>query len=76
MPPVIDLETCNGCGRCEDSCPMNVIALDREKKTAFVRYPDECWHCGSCRQECPTGSLKIIFPLRMVLCSGGLPFSI
>lgn len=76
MPPVFDTEACTGCGRCDDSCPVDVIAIDQEKEIAYARYPDECWHCGSCRQECATGSLKIVFPLRLLLCAGGLPFRI
>ena len=74
MPPVINAEQCTGCGLCEDSCPIDVLYLDADKKVAYVRYPDECWHCGSCRQECPAGCLEIKFPLRMLLCSGGIPF--
>ncbi len=74
MPPVINLEMCSGCGECDNACPIDVIAMDQKNNTAYVRYPDECWHCGSCRQECTTGSIKIVFPLRLLLCSGGLPF--
>lgn len=74
MPPIIDVDRCKGCGKCQDSCPIDVIYLDSERKVASVRYPDECWHCGSCRQECPNGSLEIRFPLRLLLCSGGIPY--
>jgi NAD-dependent dihydropyrimidine dehydrogenase PreA subunit len=74
VPPVIDIGKCTGCGLCEDSCPIDVLYLDPDKKVAYVRYPDECWHCGSCRQECPAGCLEIKFPLRILFCSGAVPF--
>ena len=70
MPPVINLDKCIGCGQCENSCPIDVLAMDPANGLPLVLYPDECWHCGSCRQECPAGCLEIVFPLRMLLCAG------
>jgi len=62
MPPKIDLELCQKCGTCEDSCPLDVIYFHPEDGGVEIRYPDECWHCGSCRQDCPTSAITIIFP--------------
>ena len=64
MPPVIDMEKCNGCGVCDRICPLDVIYM--VEKTPDVRYPDECWHCGACRQDCPVGAVDITFPLSML----------
>jgi NAD-dependent dihydropyrimidine dehydrogenase PreA subunit len=72
MPPLVDIDRCTGCGQCADACPVDVLAVDRD--VCIVVYPDECWHCGSCRQECPAGCLEIVFPLRMLLCAGGVPY--
>jgi len=63
MPPVFDLDTCTGCGICEE-CMADAIYLKevKGKKVPYLKYPDECWHCGSCRQDCPAEAIKIIFP--------------
>ncbi|MCL5265817.1 MAG: 4Fe-4S binding protein [Chloroflexi bacterium] len=67
MPPRIDAAKCNGCGTCDRHCPIDVIELDKGKRLAVVKYPDECWHCGSCRLDCKEGAVEIVFPPRMLL---------
>ena len=74
MPPVINKELCTGCGTCEDSCPLDVIYMDPEEYKSFVKYPEECWHCGSCRQDCPERAIEIVFPLRMMVGAGVIPY--
>ena len=63
MPAMIDTKTCTGCGRCDRSCPLDVIYYNKDEKKAEIRYPEECWMCGSCRQECPSGAITLRFPL-------------
>lgn len=53
MPAMIDTKTCTGCGRCDRSCPLDVIYYNKDEKKAEIRYPEECWMCGSCQPECP-----------------------
>lgn len=60
MPPVIDQEKCNGCGICDDNCPVDIIIIDDEGK-AICPYPEECWHCAVCRMDCPEDAVQIIF---------------
>lgn len=66
MPPVIDLNKCNGCRICDFHCPLDVIHFDEEQKIPAVKYPDECWHCGSCRLDCPVQAIKIQFGPEML----------
>jgi len=66
VPPVIDLNKCNGCGICDFHCPLDVIHFDEEQKIPAVKYPDECWHCGSCRLDCPVQAIKIQFGPEML----------
>jgi adenylylsulfate reductase subunit B len=66
MPPVIDLEKCQGCGTCDAHCPLDVILFDETTKVPLVKYPDECWHCGSCRLDCPVEAIAIRFGPEML----------
>lgn len=69
MPPVIDLEKCNGCGVCERNCPGDLIVMqgkDKKTKKASIKYPEECWHCGICRLDCPVDAVTYRFPKAML----------
>lgn len=58
---VVDLDNCNGCGRCRNDCPYNAIAIEmRSDGKAFegeaVVDPDLCVACGICAGACPTST--------------------
>ena len=55
----IDPDLCTGCGICVYSCPMDVIRLDKEKKQATIKYPEDCMLCGWCLIDCPEGAVTI-----------------
>ncbi len=74
MPAVIDQELCISCGKCDKSCPLDVIHFNLETEITEVIYPEECWHCGSCRQVCPEKAISIRFPLRILVCAGTSPY--
>jgi adenylylsulfate reductase subunit B len=65
MPPVINLEECNGCGVCADVCPLDVIKM--RNGLPEVAYPEECWHCASCKLDCPRGAIELRIPLPLML---------
>ncbi len=50
--PVLDLEKCHGCGRCQVSqaCPMGASQVVDAK---LVIDPDKCNNCGRCVGKCP-----------------------
>jgi len=56
MAAVVDLEKCNGCATCVDSCPTNAIKLENEKA---VVSQDECVDCGACVDSCPNGAISV-----------------
>jgi len=60
MPLKVDPDLCNGCGFCEEICPLDAIRLD-ENNRPYLRY-DECWYCGSCEVDCPIRALKVELP--------------
>jgi ferredoxin/coenzyme F420-reducing hydrogenase delta subunit len=58
---VVDLDNCNGCGRCVDDCPFTAVTLQqRTDDTAFseeaVVSNDLCTSCGICVGACPTAT--------------------
>ncbi len=58
-PAVVDLENCNGCGRCFDDCPYDAIDMvGRSDSRVFEREPvvdpNKCVACGICAGACPT----------------------
>ena len=62
MTAEFDYEKCTQCGICYNLCPLDVIALDEERKP-YVKYPDECQLCFICQVECPTEAVKVKIPL-------------
>ena len=55
----INHELCIGCGVCVDTCPMDVIRLDKKIKKAVIKYPEDCMLCLYCERECPVRAIYI-----------------
>jgi ferredoxin/coenzyme F420-reducing hydrogenase delta subunit len=58
---VVNLDNCNGCGRCVDDCPFTAVTLQqRTDDTAFseeaVVNNNLCTSCGVCVGACPTAT--------------------
>jgi NAD-dependent dihydropyrimidine dehydrogenase PreA subunit len=58
------MKKCTRCGLCDAICPAEVDCMQTsaDKKTPYLKYPDECWHCGTCRQDFPDEAIEIQFP--------------
>ena len=61
----INLELCNGCGICVDSCPMDVIRMDEKNNKAMIKYAEDCMLCLFCERDCPENAIYVS-PIKMV----------
>lgn len=47
-------EKCNGCGKCEQHCPLNNVKLTNGKPV----WGEECTHCMACIAGCPCEAIE------------------
>jgi len=53
--PCIDQTKCDECGRCQEVCVYNAVAIVNRKVLIF---PELCHGCGSCTYFCPNDAIK------------------
>ena len=53
-----DIEKCLFCGRCEHSCPMQAITIDRKTRQWTIDR-EKCVACGVCAENCPAKCLTM-----------------
>jgi ferredoxin len=52
-----DQEICNGCGTCEEFCPVQAISLNGGGKAQI--NPDKCCGCGMCAIHCTEEAIHL-----------------
>jgi len=55
---LIDRPVCVGCEVCVDSCPTDVLSMDKEGK-AKVAYLEDCQACFLCVFDCPVDAISL-----------------
>jgi adenylylsulfate reductase, subunit B len=53
---------CDGCGKCVDICPSDIMHLTHSifnGRKAYNIEPNYCWECYSCVKECPQHAIDI-----------------
>ncbi|MGQ9565058.1 MAG: 4Fe-4S binding protein [Candidatus Bathyarchaeales archaeon] len=58
MPDVkVNLEKCNGCATCVDTCPVGVFEIQNEKSIPVKKA--ECLVCRACEAQCPNAAIEV-----------------
>ena len=57
---LINLEKCNGCKKCVDTCFADVIYWSEKSKRPYTRYPEECATCNWCEIKCAAGAIRVV----------------
>ncbi len=53
--PVVNQNKCDGCGRCQEVCLYNAIAVVNKE---VIIFPELCHGCGSCTYFCPHKAIE------------------
>ncbi len=59
--PQINLDLCNGCGICVDTCHSEAVALIEERPV--IVHPEDCAYCGDCEDLCPEGAISLPYEI-------------
>ena len=56
---VMDANTCEGCGTCQQLCQVGAVSVSENKQQAVVEL-NRCLGCGVCVANCPTESISLL----------------
>ena len=59
MPTFVYMTKCDGCGKCVDICPSDIMHIDTKYRRALNIEPNFCWECYSCVKECPQHAIDV-----------------
>src|SRR5574341_1524154 len=63
----VDTGLCDGCGKCEASCPFGAVKVDGASAVLW----EKCMGCGVCEGQCPRQAVQLVRDERK-----GVPFDV
>lgn len=60
MPPRIDHDKCDLCGRCVFQCGRYVFAFHSDKERVTMKNAKQCIDCYVCMLVCPRQAVSIV----------------
>lgn len=58
--PIIEVNKCNGCGKCIGACPVNIFELKNNKAVLVKDNLLKCHLCDACVAVCPLNGISVI----------------
>lgn len=71
--PFVNDQSCNGCGKCVNVCPVEAMTLvsandpHHPNRKKAVLNEERCLGCGICARTCNSGNIILIFRAKRVL---------
>ena len=59
MPTFVYMSMCDGCGKCVEICPSDIMHIDPAMRRAYNIEPEYCWECYSCVKACPQNAIDM-----------------
>ncbi len=59
MPTFVYMTMCDGCGKCVELCPSDIMHIDPEFRRAYNVEPEMCWECYTCVKYCPEHAIDV-----------------
>ena len=62
MPTFVYTSKCDGCGKCVDICPSDIMHLKNSffnGRKAYNIEPNYCWECYACVKACPQHAIDM-----------------
>ena len=56
---ISNISGCIGCNTCVQTCPTDVIRMDKKAQKAVIQYVEDCQICHLCRLYCPVDAITI-----------------
>lgn len=60
LPDIRIGEDCEGCGKCADVCPREILVIGEGDGKVKVTDPTSCSLCKLCVVECEVGAIKVV----------------
>jgi len=56
---IIKEESCTGCGKCVELCPVQILYIDQKTRKCKVTDETKCDKLRGCERICPVKAIRI-----------------
>ena len=59
MPTYVNPKLCKNNAKCMETCPSDIMFVNKQTNFAYNLEPDMCWECFTCVKNCPEHAISI-----------------